>query len=170
MQRKTGILGILIAIVIIGIGYAVISAVPLVINGTGTISADQDSFVVKYTACQNTSASTGVTATCEVDSTDPTKATFTVTGMKKKDDTATFTFTIANESPDLSASIGQGSTFISNNNTEYFTITPGSFADTTVAAGATTTQTVTVTAAKTPIVDDATGTFVITLSATPVQP
>ena len=49
MKKRTGIIGVLVAILALGIGYAVVSAVTLNINGSGTITADPDNFKVHYT-------------------------------------------------------------------------------------------------------------------------
>ena len=167
MKKKTGILGILIAIVIIGIGYAAITAVPLVINGSGTISPDQNNFDVLYTACSNTAKTPNdLTATCSAS--DTTTATFSVSGMTKAGDTATFTFTITNNSADLKADLTKAVTYLTNNNTEYFEVTETTFANTTLNPGATTTQVVTVRAIKTPVgTSDISGDFTLELSAAP---
>ena len=168
MQRKTGILGILIAIVIIGIGYAVISSVPLIINGTGSITADQSSFDVKYTACEQTAGTSGITASCSANNV--TTATFSVSGLKKVGDYVTFSFTITNNSDDLSAQLTKDSTYITNDNSTYFEVTETTFANTTLVASGTTTQVVTVRVIKTPISADESGNFTLTLSAAPVNP
>ena len=49
MKKRTGIIGVLVAILLLGIGYAVVSAVTLTINGSGSITADQANFKVHYT-------------------------------------------------------------------------------------------------------------------------
>ena len=169
MKRKTGILGILIAIVVIGIGYAAITAVPLVINGTGTISPDQSNFNVVYTACVETSKSPNtVTTTCSASNT--TTATFAVSDMTKAGDTATITFTVTNNSTDLKADLTKAATYITNSNTEYFEVTETTFTETTLNPGATTTQVVTVRALKTPVGNaDVSGTFKLELSADPTN-
>ena len=170
MKRKTGILGVLIAILLLGIGYAAITAVPLIINGQGTISPAQANFNVVYTNVTTADVTTGLTVTPEAIPTDGTTTTgFTITGMTKKGDTATLTYTITNKSADLKADLSEATTYITNSNPDYFDVTPATFATTQLAAnGGNTTQTVTVTVKKTPVGDaDVTGTFKLELSAAP---
>lgn len=167
MNKKTGILAILIAIIGIGVGYAVVTAVPLIINGSGTITPDESNFNVVYTACEVTSKNPAtVTGSCTANNT--TTATFSVEDMTKKNDTITFTFTITNNSNNLNADLTKAETYITNNNTEYFTVTETTFATTELAPGETTTQVVTVKVEKTPIgSSDITGTFKLELNADP---
>ena len=135
------LLGLLVGVVALGIGYAAISNVQLFINGTAkAVGSAQDSdFVVKFvettdsespveavaTASANpTSYSTeaaGVTATTSV--IDATHATFSVDGMVT-DDEVTFTYYIANLSNGLGAKITPD---VSNDNEDIFevTVTPG---------------------------------------------
>ena len=170
MKRKTGILGVLIAILLIGIGYAAISTVNLVITGNGTISPSQDSFKVVYTNVTVTSKNPNtITVTPDAISTDGDVTTgFTVTGMSKKDDTVTLTYTITNKSPDLKASLAAPT--LTNTNSTYFSVSSELATAAPVvltANGATTTQTVTVTAIKTPVTADETATVTTTVVATP---
>ena len=173
MKRKTSILGILIAVLALGIGYAAVTAVSLTINGEGTITPDENNFKVVYTAVEVTSKSDDSITTTQTTN-DTKTASFTVSDMTKQGDSVTFTYTITNKSESLGASLGTPS--ISYDSTtdaeEYFTVTSPAPATTTLAAGgdATTTQTVTVTAKKTPIgTEDKTGKFTITLQATPIN-
>ena len=46
MKKRTGIIGVLIAILALGIGYAAVTAVTLVITGTGSITATQENFLI----------------------------------------------------------------------------------------------------------------------------
>ena len=180
MKKKTGILGVLIAILLVGIGYAAISAVTLTITGTGTIEADPNNFKVVYTQGQQTSASTGVTATpASIGADVVTSTSFTVSGMTKKNDTVTLTYTIQNKSDDLSATLAANPTVSITNAagnpngttiTDYFSVTSVVNTPLTLAKTETTTQTVTVTAIKTPVTDDIGATITITVDATPVNP
>ena len=169
MKRRVGILGILIAIVLIGIGYAAITAVNLTINGNGTISPDDENFKVVYTAVAQTTVnpSTISVATDTIDaSTGVTTTSFTISDMTKKDDTVTLTYTIENKSTDYKAILSEGSTYLTvTGDTEYFQVTPGTFAQTTLNPGGTTTQTVTVTALKTPSDEDKSVTITLSLKA-----
>ncbi len=171
MKRRTGILGVLIAILLMGIGYAAISAVTLRINGTGTVSPNPDNFKVVYTAVSTSNVSTGLTVTPDTISADGDVTTsFTVTGMTKKGDAADLTYTITNKSPDLGATLGTpGVTISGTNASEYFQVTSSTAGTTLTANGGTTTQTVHVEVIKTPIEADVTGTFTITVQATPTN-
>ena len=62
-KKRTGIIGVLIAILALGIGYAAVSAITLTITGTGSITATPGNFVVEYTGVTVAGASTGVTTT-----------------------------------------------------------------------------------------------------------
>ena len=169
MKKRVGILGVLIAIVLIGIGYAAITAVNLTINGNGTISPDDDNFKVVYTAVAQTTVnpSTVSVTTDTIDATTGvTTTSFTISNMTKKDDTVTLTYTIENKSEDYKAKLSEDSTYLSvTGDTEYFQVTPGSFTQTTLNPGGTTTQTVTVTALKTPSDDDKSVTITLKLKA-----
>lgn len=171
MKKRTGIIGVLIAILVLGIGYAAISGVTLNITGTGTISPDDANFKVHYdtsvtpTTTLATGTTTGATATAAY--TDELNGTLTVSGFTKKDDSATATYTIINESEDINATLATPT--IGTYNTEYFTVS-SSVASTSLAyGGATTTQTVTVTAIKTPTDADKTTAINVTLNATPAE-
>ena len=167
MKKKTGILGVLIAILLVGIGYAAISAVTLTINGTGTVTPSDDNFKVVYTAGEQTSASTGVTATPATIGADGVISTsFTVSGMTKTGDTATLAYTITNKSPELKAALGTPSVTVSN--TEYFSATSNiTGAPVVLNPDGTATQVVTVTAIKTPVSAEQSTTVTITVVADP---
>ena len=94
------------------------------------------------------------------------KVTFHTYRITAKGDTATATYTIANTSADLSAVL---SATTSNTNDEFFKITQN-IAKGTVAAGDTTTITVTVELIKTPITQDEETTIGVTITAEPQQP
>ena len=171
MKKRTGILGVLIAILIIGIGYAAISNVNLIINGTGTVTADPNNFKVVYTAVGTvTKPADATVATDTIDANGVTTTSFTVTGLTKKGEIVEIPYTITNKSEDLGATLGTPSISISGTNaSEYFTVTSSTAANSLAKNGGTTTQTVHVEVAKTPIGDPITGTFTITVAATPVN-
>lgn len=172
MKRKTGILGVLIAILLVGIGYAAISAVTLTINGSGTVTPSDANFKVVYTAVQEGTISNGLTVThtpATIGTDGVTTVSFTVSGMTKKDEEVNLTYTIANKSPDLSANLANPAISITGTNaSEYFEVTSANTAS-TLAAGATTTQSVKVKVLKTPVSDAVSGTFTITVQATPAN-
>ena len=168
MKKRTGILGVLIAIVLIGIGYAAVTAVNLTINGNGTITPNDENFKVVYTGVTSTANPTTINvATDTIGTEGVTTTSFTVTNMTKKDDTVTLTYTIQNKSADYKAVLNEASTYLSvTGDTEYFSVTPGTFATTVLNPDGTTTQTVTVTALKTPADADKSVTITLSLTAT----
>lgn len=154
---------LVIAVLLVAIGFAAIGARTLNINGTATAGTSQDNFVVKFTGTPTTGGQGTTTATID---TNPINATMNVTGLTAKGDTATATYTISNESPDLSAALAATTTC---SNTEYFKVTYN-IASETVAKGGNTTITVTVELIKTPIQADQEATIGVTITATPQQP
>lgn len=169
MKKRTGIIGVLIAILVLGIGYAAMSGVTLNITGTGTMNVDDNNFKVHYdtTVTPTTTLASGTTtgATATASYTDDQNGTLTITGFTKKDDSATATYTIINESDDINATLG--TPVIGTYNSEYFTVTSTVGSPTLAYGGATTTQTVTVTAVKTPTTTDQTTAITVTLNAEP---
>ena len=155
---------LVVAILLVAIGYAAIGTKTLNINGSATASTNASNFVVKFTGTPTTGGQGKTTAT--ISTTEPLKGTMTVTGLNAKGNKATATFTVSNTSADLSAGLTASATV---SNTEYFKVTP-TIASATVAKGGTTTVTVTVELIKTPIDGDKTGTVTVTLTATPKQP
>ena len=170
MKNKKLFVGIvlLVAILLLGIGYAAISAVPLSITGNLKATPDDENFKVYFTGTPSTVAGSKGTATGTVDATDPTKATINVEGLKAKGDTATVTYTVENGSPDLSAALSVKTETVSN--TEYFSVDATVEDPTTVAAKGKTTVTVVVSLIKTPVEAEVTSTVTIALDAEPVQP
>lgn len=166
-KKRTGILGVLLAVLALGIGYAAVNAITLTITGSGTISSIDDNFKVEYTSVAVANKSSNDITTTQ--SVSGKTGTFTVTGMTKKGDYAEFTFTITNSSQGLSAVLGTPA-IASGYNSEYFTVTSTTNSPTTLTStGATntTTQTVRVETAKTPTADQTSGKITITLEATP---
>lgn len=160
MKRRRGLIAVLIVCVaaVLGIGYAALSD-KLTINGTLNATPSDSNFVVEFdTAAQSTTASH-----CTVSDVTATTATMTVTGedLTTKGNTATATLTIKNSSSELGASLTAS---VTNDNEEFFTVTY-EFAQNSIAASGTTTITVTVELAKTPI-ENVTGSFTVTITAT----
>lgn len=169
-KRILVVMLLLVMVLLLGIGYAV-SNKTLTISGTASAAADDDNFVVRFKKTSDDAGyetPTGLTnATATV--TDDKTATIEVTGLKKKDDTATATYTIENKSNDIDASVKAA---IKNftQNTEYFEVTTSGITNTAsdLACDNTTTITVTVKLLKTPVEAKST-TFTVELDATPVQ-
>ena len=165
MKKRTGILGILIAILALGIGYAAISAVTLNITGSGTISPDASNFNVHYTGTPTvTKSPSSITTTQTHDGAQTGQ--FTITGMTKQGDTVEFTYTVINDSTTLAATLA-APVIATNSNSTYFTVSSSTASNSWAANGGTTTQTVTVTAAKTPTSADETTSVTINLVASP---
>ena len=157
------ILGIVVlALLIIGVGYAAIENITLYIEGTAKATADQANFTVKLSGTPQVSDASKVIAAVV----DDTHATLNVTGLTAKGDSVTATYTIQNTSADLSANL---SADISNSNTEFFNVTQ-TIAKKTIEKGAATTITVTVELIKTPITQNENSTIGVTVVAEPVQP
>ena len=169
MKSKKTILGIvlLIAILLLGIGYAAITDVTLNINGTADATANTDNFIVKFT-----SATKGTNCTlAEVSSSDPNgrTATMNVSGLQTAGDTATATFVVTNESLDLKAALAVTTQTMGGTNPDYFDV-KATIADNTTSVDPSGTRTVTVTVTlKETIIADKTATINVQLSATPEE-
>ncbi len=169
MRKMRGVLVILVAILVLGVGYAAISNVTLVVDGNATATADPNNFVVKFDQQSTFSAPTKVptTATVTQRRIDDTHATYSITGFTKAGETVTMDFPIVNESDTLNASLSAEVT--THNNDEYFTVSQ-ELSSPTAAAGGSSTLSVTITVNKTPITQDETVRGVVTVTATPVNP
>ena len=160
--NKILIVIILVAVMLLGIGYAAIQNITLNITGTATADPSQSNFTVRFSENVQVSDSNKVTAAI----TDDTNATINVSGLTTNGDTVTATYTIQNTSADLSANLSVGTT---NSNEEYFLI-ESKLGDETLTAGGATTLTITVQLIKTPISTVETSTIGIQITAKPVQP
>ena len=155
------VLLVLIAVLTLGIGYASITAINLIINGNGTASAVQENFQVYFT---NSSITDGK-GTVSIDEDDATIGYFDITGLSKIGDYAEATYTVLNNSNGVGADI---SLQLTNSNNEYFKVTE-TVADSQLQAGDTTTATVKVEMIKTPLNDTVSTTITATLKATPLE-
>lgn len=166
MKRKRTFtsLALLLAILMLGIGYAAISDIDLSIGGTATASPSDNNFKVRFTGTPEVSDANKVIATI----TDDKNAVITVKDLTAKGDTVSATYTIENASEDLSAELSVVEEDFVNDNSEYFDVTY-SFKETTVAKKTTTTITVTVELSKTPVTKNETTNITIPIKAVPVQ-
>lgn len=170
MKKKTWVFAILIAIILLGVGYAAISDTVLTVTGSSaTITADPNNFVVKYKAQSEMTSSGSTGSSVNIVRNSDTDVTFTVTGLTKKDDTVTVTLPIVNLSETLKATLGTPT--ITNTNTEYFDVTINTALAGTVLVEETGTANlvITVTAKKTPVTADETTTITAQISATPTN-
>ena len=158
---------LLLAIILVAVGYAAITNVTLNINGTAKSGANQSNFVVEFIGTPTTGGKGTTTAT--INESKKTEGTVEVTGLTEKGDTATATFTIKNKSDDLSADLTAEAT---SSNEKYFE-TICTVENTTLKAGEETTLTVTVKLLKTPIdetKEDLTSNIGVSITAEPKQP
>ena len=154
----------LIAIVTLGIGYAGITAINLVINGDATASVNDQNFKVRFLSEENvTPTITGEGNTVSVK--DDTTAEFSVSTLTGLGDSEVATFRVKNESKGIGADI---SLSVTSSNSEYFKVTEY-VADTQLQAGDETTVTVTVEMIKTPITDSVSTSITATLTASPLE-
>ena len=171
MKKKYGVIAIIVAILVLGVGYAAISNINLNVTGsTATVSPDQANFVVKYDALNTFTYSGNPTgSTVTLTRTDDTTATFTVTGLTKKGDKVTITYPIVNESPTLAASLAAPT--ITNDNSTYFSVTSTSPAANTELAenGGTANLVLVVEVIKTPAAADQTANITAQVVASPVE-
>lgn len=165
MKRKNTYVGLvlLLAVLMLGIGYAAITNIDLKIGGSAKAVVSDENFKVAFT---DKSASDENIVTAGI--TDDHNATIKVESLTAKGDSVTATYTITNQSEDLSASITKPT--VTNDNEEYFSVTTDWDAAKEVAAKGTTTVTVTVELIKTPIDADETANINISFVASPVQP
>lgn len=195
MKKTNGkiFLGLMVAVVALGIGYAAISGVNLIINGSATAksSATQEDFKVafdNFTSSSKISYNDGanttndgtlsdenktltltkddITASATVTST--TEATVSVTGLTTTDETVTLPVIVKNSSDDLYANLANVN--ITNSNEDYFNI-DYQFENNKneLAPGESTTILVTVKAIAIPKVEDKTSNFTVTFDALPEE-
>jgi cytochrome c oxidase assembly protein Cox11 len=175
LKKNKRIIGaiIIIAILLLGIGYAAISSKTLTISGSASATADDANFVVKFAKTADITIDTSKAsddASVDATITDDLKATIAVSGLKKTGEYVTATYTIENASEELSANLSAVSELTSGYE-DYFKVTT-SFDSTTVAAGKTTTVTVKVELIKTPTVDvnaDKEENVTVTITAEPQE-
>ena len=147
MRRNTKIVGgiLLVAILLVAVGYAAITKVGLNIDGTAKSEGNPDNFKVELIGEPQTSGDGTTTAT--INTADKTQGTMNVSGLNAKGQTAIATYTVKNQSTDLSADLTAKAT---STNDEYFEV-QCSLDKTTLKAGEETTMTVKVKLLKTPI-------------------
>ena len=169
MGKNTKIVGgvLLVAIILVAVAYAAITNVGLNINGVGSAQAKQENFKVEFIGTPSTSGKGTTTAT--ISESDKTKGTVNVTGLTAKGDEATATYTVKNQSSDISADLTAEAT---SSNQTYFEVIC-SLEKTTLKAQEETTLKVTVRLLKTPIdetKEDLNSDIDVTLTAEPKQP
>ena len=136
---------LVLAVILVAVAYAAITSTQLNINGTGNATANQSNFKVEFIGTPTTGGKGTTTAT--IDSSVKTNGTVTVNGLTAKGDEATATYTVKNQSADLSADLTAEAT---SSNEEYFEVLC-TLEKTTLKAQEETTLKVTVRLLKTPI-------------------
>ena len=158
---------VLLAIVLVAVGYAAITNVTLNINGTAKSEASQTNFVVEFTGTPTTEGKGTTTAT--INENKKTEGTIEVAGLTAKGDTATATYTVKNNSQDLSADLTAEAT---SSNSDYFEVI-SKLDKTTLKTGEETSLTVTIKLLKTPIdetKEDLKSNIGVSITAEPKQP
>ena len=164
MNRKKTLygLGLLALILVLGVGYAVVSEVNLDIDGSATVASE--ALKVSFNGVTDTEDDDKVVAS----STDNSlNASIQVTSLTLNE-AVSATYTIKNQETDVDANVIKKQ--ISNDKPEFFEVTT-SVDDSaeTITAGGTGTVTVTVRLIKTPIeTSDSTANIQIDLTASPV--
>ncbi len=168
MKRKKSLsmfLFVLIAFIVLGVGYAAINNINLIINGTGSVTATQSNFDVRFLDVDGHRPAITPGSPNTVSVIDNTTATFDVSTLSKKGDTATATIDVKNNSNGVGARIGLN---LTNSNDTYFKVTEH-IADSELQAGDITTVTVTIEMLKTPVSADETTSISATLTASPID-
>lgn len=155
----------LIMVVVLGIGYAGITAINLVINGEATASVDQNNFKVKFLSEENVTPTITGGENNTVEVVDDLTAKFSVNTLTAEGDSEVATFRVRNDSKGIGAKIKLG---LTNTNTDYFKVTEY-IADSELQAGDETTVTITVEMLKTPVESEVSTTITATLEATAIE-
>lgn len=155
----------LILVITLGIGYASISAINLIIIGNATASSEQANFKVKFLNESGVTPTIEGTPTNTISVDSDTTASFNISTLDGKGQSVTATYKIKNISSGIGATI---SLRLTNSNTEYFKVTER-ILDDTLQAGEETTVTVEVEMLKTPITEAVSTTVTATLVATPID-
>ena len=171
-KRTLTVLAAVLAVLMLGVGYANITNITLSItdSSSATASPSADQFAVKFTQAAKTSAPDYATVNQSVDTSDPTKGTISISGLKAKGDTVVVTFTILNDSKDLAANLVAA---VNNDDADYdktnFKVS-SSLGATKIEHGSTTTLTVTVELLTTPISADLTTKIPVSVTASATTP
>lgn len=172
MKKRYGVIGVLVVVLLLGIGYASITTRYFNIRGSASINGLNDSFIVRFNG--NTTVS-GENVHASVDGGKGQNATITVEGLEKRGDVGSATFTIENASKGIDAVLkvtGYGAEGVDS---EYFKVDTV-LQDEILTADEdgiprdvnTTVVTVYVTALKRPI-DDISTSIYVKLEATPID-
>lgn len=151
-KKTMSVLVMLLAVLLLGVGYA-LSSIDLKVTASATATADQDDFdVIISDAVNNTDPSEKVVV--QVGGEGSTAATMTV-NLNSGNRSGKATFTILNNSSDLKAELDRLAYKIISGDadSDYFTVTISDLSSTTLAPQATATFTATIDLAKVPVED-----------------
>lgn len=129
-KKTLMILGVIIAVLVLGIGYATISNINLTINGKANAVVSDSDFVVQFDTTHTVGLSTEETVTYNSESkavvagsyTNTTTATMTVY-LDSDHKSASATYKIDNKSEELSATLESTVTGVTGTYADYFTVT-----------------------------------------------
>ncbi len=130
MKSKKGLIGltIIVAVLVLGVGYAVVSTVTLTISGSATMAPVELNVGFNGTVSGDvTNATTGATATGSNSGTSSTgvkTATLTVTNLAAVNDYVTVTYTVQNYETDVDANVYVSN--IANDKSSFFEVTTDS--------------------------------------------
>lgn len=170
------VIGLIVAVLVMGIAYAGISNVTLKINGTADVAVDAGNFNVAFSTTEGDTTTTKSVDSASVvaNVTADDKATLSISGLTTIGQYVTATYTIKNNSDVLNANLTATTQYFSNDGTQDWFDVQYQFADTTIEAGESTTVTVRVELIKTPIteqdINDASSVIEVTVTAEPDQP
>lgn len=164
-KRLQIILFLLIIVVVLGVGYASISAINLIVNSNAIATTNQENFSVKFLDEDGARPSIEGSPTNNINVISDTVAAFNITTLSRKGESVTATLKVKNTSNGIGTLIGLN---LVNSNTEYFKVTE-KILDNKLQAGETTTVTVKVEMLKTPITDSVSTTITATLTANPLE-
>ena len=159
------VLIVLVAVLTLGIGYASISAINLIIDGNATANPNDTNFKVKFLNEDGVTPMIEGSPTNTVSVDSDTTASCTVTTLNGAGQSVTATYRVKNESPGIGVSIGLQ---LTNSNPDYFKVTQ-KILDNKLQAGEETTVTVKVEMLKTPVTDAVSTSIIATLIATPID-
>ena len=161
-STKVIILVLIIAILLLGIGYAAIQNITLNITGTASADPTQENFEIIFSGEPSISDE----ECASVSITDNINSTIHITGLTKKGQFVTVEYVVQNSSNDLSADLAVS---VTNSNTEYFLLT--SYVDKeSLVAGEATKLIVKVELLKTPMSESVTSIIGVQLKSAPVEP
>lgn len=121
-QKRTYVtLLLIVALLVLGIAYALIQGDQLQIDGTATASIADGEVDVQFVSVTPTTGA-GATSYGEINGKDPDKATFVVADLAKAGDSKTITFTIENKTENAVPVILETPTIVCNNE-EYYEVT-----------------------------------------------